>query len=199
MDVYRRYFRVTEGTLINEIEKIKKINKAAQNEYRRILKNIGANPSKYYHVSQRLTGIIFDDAPDSRVYRRKKHGGWYPKKNCALGKQIAKKIEAVRTQDPQSALISVGLSAHPTIFANGKSHWPTIAVIPEDKQIVYVSVPWIDEDPKKLKKYVKDREKNIHFNLSYDSLLWEPTNDMTEVKGWEVDKHIDEWNQKIKT
>ena len=198
MNIYRRYFRVTGGPLVEAVRKAAQVNSAAHSEYQKILAEIGANPA-YYQRRQKLVGIIFDTKPDSGIFMRSKGGGWYPKKNCSAGKKLAARIEAVKTIDPQSALKAVGLSDRPTIFFDSKCYWPTLTIIPEASPVVYVSVPWFDADPEKLKQYKSDRAAGICGYANYDAVLWQPTAEMAEIKNWEVDRHIDEWNEKVES
>jgi hypothetical protein len=177
MTVYRRYFRITEGPLVEEYKKTEKINDKAHKEYSEILKEIGAE-QRYYHQNFMLTCMLFSVYPDTKIYKRK-DSGWYPKKNCRQGKEIAKRIESVETKNPDSCLEGIGLSYNsPEVFSGAKCYYNTLIVIPENKPVFYVSVPFNNEDKK--------------------DITWEPSDEMQEVKKWEVEKHIEEWNDKVK-
>jgi len=196
MEVYRRHFRVIKGPLIKAVESAKTLNDLAHKEYEDILSEIGAEPG-YYHRNFELVSIVFKDAPDTKIYKRK-DSGWYPKKNSKAGKQLAARIESVETKNLQDCLEVVGLSSSFSLFYGGYCHHSTLTVIPEKAPVLYVSVPWYDEDPSKVEQYKIDNGKGVMSDMNLDSILWEPTPDMEEVKGWEVDKHIEEWNDRVK-
>lgn len=194
MDVYRRYFRITSGPLLDEVKKIQAITDAAHKEYLKILNEIGAKP-EYYFSGGKLIAVEFENEPDRLIYKKSYHcNGWYPKRNKA-GKQILSKFESVHTKDMREALHSVGLPNCKTIFMGSACYSPTITVIPECPPVIYVAVPWYDEDPEKINKYKKERESGKEGNFNYDSLLWDPTEDMQPVKKWEMNQHIVEWNK----
>lgn len=198
MDIYRRYFRVESGPLIDEIKAINKLNEVAHEAYIDILKDVdGATTDRYYHIDNRLTGIMFDSHPDSKVFKKTKHG-WYPKQNCKAGKELVKRLKDVKTRSQANALNVVGLSSGPSLFGGGMCRYSTLAVIPEDPPVIYVSTPWYDEDPSKIEQYKKDKAAGTRGDANFDSILWEPSPDMVEVKKWELDRHIDEWNEKHK-
>lgn len=196
MNIYRRYFRVTKGPVVDEFKKIQSINSNAHKEYEKILSEIDANPS-YYHIDNELVSIQFDTPPDSAIYKRVR-SGWYPKKNCKAGKELSKRFSAVKTIPPSYTLKVIGLSSGPTIFSSGKCYIPTILDIPEEPTVIYISVPWYDEDPEKIAQYKIDRESGKCFNRNIDSILWEPSPDMDEIKKWEMDRHINEWNESVR-
>ena len=196
-EVYRRYFKVTEGLLVEAVQEAMAINAVARKEYSKILKEVGANPG-FYHRGNRLVGMEFDEEPDKGVYKRVKNAGWYPKKNSSAGKELAARLEFIETRDIQECLRAVGLSPHPSIFADGKCYWPVLTVIPDTPPVVFVGVPWFDEDPEELANYEEDRVAIRRFDSSLDSLLWVPDPELVEVKRWERDRHIDEWNEKVR-
>lgn len=196
MEVYRRYFRVTSGPLLDAVNEANETNKMAQESYSAILKEIGAKPG-YYHRNQRLVSIVFDHEPDKNLYK-KKDSGWYPKKNIKEGKLLAARIEEVKTKNIQECLEVIGLSNAPSLFGNGRCHCTTLTIIPEKSPVIYISVPWYDEDPAKIKQYEKDNKTGFHGDINLDSVRWKPTSEMKPVKSWEVDRHIEEWNEEIK-
>lgn len=199
MNKYNRYFKVTEGALIEAVKECRANNKKANKEYEALLKKIGAEEN-YYVRDHRLVAVTFKDAPDPKVFKRNTNtkDGWYPKKNCKAGKEIAQAIESIKVTNEDDCLEIVGLSSGPRMFFAGYCYRATLVVIPKDALEIYISVPWYDEDPAVLEQYKVDRAAGNEFDSCKDAILWEPTPEMTEVKEWEVKKAIQEWNDSLK-
>lgn len=183
MSLYRRYFRVTEGPLIAAVKEIETFNKAGRAEYEKILIEIGAKLN-YYHQGEKLKCFLFDKEPDTKIFKRVQPG-WYPKKTSKVAKAFALRFEAVKIKNPQDAMEVIGLSTNDMMIRDMKIASPQTITIPGDTFTVYVVVPWYDDDPEK-----KTTEK---------LLLWKPAPELNEVKEWEVRKHIEEWNENIRT
>ena len=200
MKVYRRYFRVTEGPLIDAVKECLVINDAAKKEYNAILSKIGAEEG-YYLNDHRLVAFTFPESPDPKVFKKhpKTPDGWHPKKNCKEGKEIAKAIEAVKTKNVNDCMATVGLNFSLRIISDNIGHKAAMFVIPADPMTIFVSVPWYDEAPEELEKYRKDRKAGRRLCMNFDAVLWEPTPEMTEVKGWEAEKAVQEWNDSLKS
>lgn len=194
--VYRRFFRVLTGPLMDAISHANEVNKEARNRYLEILKDIGAQP-RYYQRDKKLTGILFDENPDPKVFKSLGRFGWYPKRNCAKGREIHKRLSAVETINPDSALETIGLSTFPVMFYGGKCYYATLTIIPQTPPVAYVGIPWADEDPEELARYEMDRATGRRGDRSLDHLLWKPLDGMEEVKEWEVQKHISEWIERV--
>lgn len=197
MDVYRRYFKVTTGPLVDAVKEANDINAEARKKYEALLKDLGAKSTKWYHNNNSLSGIIFDSVPDRGIYKKTKFG-WWPKKNTKEGKVIHAKLEEIETRDLNSCLKVVNLDTWPRLFGNGRVYYAVLTVMPSDPLVAYISVPWYDEDPEKLRKYVEEKKTTVRGDINMDAILWEPTEDMVPVKKWEVDKAIDEWNESVK-
>lgn len=193
-DVYRRYFRVTSGPLFDAVVAATEVNRSARKEYGKILDSIGAKCDQWYQIDDRLVGLIFGETPDKNLFKKVRNG-WMPKKNNKKAKAIADRIASVKTENINDLLSVVGLSSFPRIFAGGKCYSATLTDIPSDPPVIYVCVPWFDVDPVKLKAYKADKNSR---DSNYEAILWEPPADMEEVKGWEVDKAIEEWNASVK-
>lgn len=196
MTIYRRYFKVTEKSFTDLVLEYQKQNLLAHEEYLKILKDIGAKP-EYFHMKGKLTGILFDEKPDSTIYKKVGNNSFYPKKNNKQGKEIACLLEKVEIKNIQDLLSVFELSSQPGLFYESKCYYSTLIFIPDKKPVAYITVPWKDEDPQKLKEYKKKKKQESFFDSSLDWLLWKPKKTMKEIKGWEVTKHIEEWNDKI--
>jgi len=195
MNVYRRFFKVTSGEMITRIKEIRKVNEAAIVKYKAFLEKIGAK-EQFYIRDERMVGILFDGEPDRYLFK-KVHSGWWPKKNTKKGKELNNELKAIKTIPESDCLKVVGLSGSPTIFTDGKCYFPTLVTIPSDPPILLVKIPWYDEDPEKVKKYIADKEKGVHLNRNLDAILWEPSPEMEEIKEWEYLKIIDDWNSSV--
>lgn len=86
MNHYNRYFKVTEGALIQAVKECRKINQLAREKYKEILKSVGASES-YFVRENRLVAMTFAGEPDGKVFKRvgSTDNGWFPKKNCKAG------------------------------------------------------------------------------------------------------------------
>lgn len=200
MKVYRRYFKVTEGALIDYVTSVHSCRVEAEQRYTDILNNLGAEGDYYVNSNKKLIAIIFKEDPDPKVFRRvsNTNNGWFPKKNCKKGKEIAKELEEVPIKNIEECLEKVGLPVGFYLFHGGVAYKAVIGYIPSDPVVVYISVPWYDEDPEVLEKYKEDHAKGIDYSSDLDALLWEPTPEMVEVKEWECKKAIQEWNDSLK-
>lgn len=197
MNIYRRHFRVNSGPLIDAIANHKAIQKQSNEQYKQIIQDIGAN-ADYYVRCGKLVAFTFDNPPDQRLYKRV-NNGWYPKKNIAFGRELDKRIKSVKTSDINDCLSIFGLYYGPSIIWGGRGHYPSIRVIPYwQGDVAIVSVPWYDADPVKLDDYRQKKEKSVCFDMTLDSLLWEPSTDMAEIKEWQAHKEIEEWNESVR-
>lgn len=200
MNVYTRFFRVTQGPVVEAAKECLDIAEAARASYSEILKDIGAKDRYYGDAgSSKLLALSFEERPDTNLYKRMKNGGWYPKLNTKEGRELHKRLEAVVTRSPDDLLPMMGLSNGPTVFergsvrdhARGRVYFATATIVPYDEPVVLVQVPWYDEDPSKLKSYA-DNPNWQDSNL--DAILWEPAKEMVELKEWEIMKEIEAFN-----
>jgi hypothetical protein len=199
MNVYRRYFRVASGPLLDAVKEANDINKKAREEYETILDSLGAKSTQWYQRDDRIVGLIFDDPPDTTIYKKTRIGGWWPKQNSKKAKEISNRLKSVKTKCVQDCMQVVGLSHMPTIFGDSRAHYPTMTIIPSDPLLIFVSVPWYDEDPQVIEQYKVDRANKTHFSTNLDSILWEPSPDMISVKKWEVERAVAEWNESLES
>jgi len=196
MSVYRRYFKVTTGPLVDRVKEIRKINKQAREKYLEILKSIGAR--SYVSIDDKLSGVMFDYDPDKSVYRKCSFpGAWYPKKNSKVGKAIANQLNSVKVEKEGDALDVVGLTRF-AITYEGYVHFTTITVMPSE-EIIIVGVPWLHDADILVQEYKKAKKAGlISCDSNIDHLMWEPTPEMTEIKEWEFKKIISDYNESFK-
>lgn len=189
MNVTRRFFRVTTGPVIRSVKNAQTINGAADTMYKRIISDIGANDT-YYTRDHRLVAFTFDK-PDRNLFK-KVGKGWYPKLNTKWGKSLDHRIRELHIDDVDKSVLTLLVLVDKCIFTGRTLCRPTICVIPSDEPVVFVSVPWYDEDPAVVEEYKKSTKRDGNL----DMLLWTPPKELIEVKEWEVDKEIAEWNSR---
>ena len=170
----------------------------AHAEYEEICKEVGAEIGKIYQREGKLVGFIFSGTGlDQRVFKESRYG-WTPRKNTKYGKEIARRVNSVKTSDVKECLKVVGLSnTRSIIFSDSRAYMPNIIDFPASPPWALISIPWYDENPDTLAKYKIDREKN-HFNANLESIMWEPNTDMVELKEWQYKKEICEWNEQVR-
>ncbi len=200
MSVYKRYFRITEGPVVDEIDRLFELRIAAGKLYAELAVKYGATGSSNYDRSGTFAGFTFAIPPDQSVYRRdRKTRLWVPRKNVPAGKAIWAEIKSLPTPSPiEYALRLVGLEPGlPMITDGGRWYAPGLWGYGAPSNIWFVRVPWKDVDPASLDQYKADRAAGKHFNGELDALLWKAPEDWTEVKGWQVEKECEELKSDI--
>ncbi len=196
MNVYRRYFKITAGPIIEAAEEVLAVNNRAKKEYKALLAEYNAK-KEYYHRDDKMVGILFEGEPDRHLFKKLKHG-WWPKKNSKAAMAVWEKFNAVKTKKSEDLLPMMNISPGPVLFGGGKCHFSLLVIIPSEPPVIHVSIPWYDEDPANIKKYKVDKANGgstICGNQEY--ICWEPTEDMVEIKEWERIKAIDDWNASL--
>lgn len=196
MQVYRRYFKVSKGPLIDRISEIKKINEQAHSECMQIIKEVGAD-SSYFGTRGKIVAFSFSETPCTKTFKKHSCGGWTPKHSTKLGKAIVSKLGAIKSIDEDDALEEVGLHRGPRIFNGFTAHIASLVVIPSEPLVAFVQCPWFDADPEKLAAYKKNKEAGIEYYADFEAIGWVPTDDMDEVKEWEMMRDIDAWNDSL--
>lgn len=198
MNVYRRYFEAKKGALVDEVLSIIKIQEESKQKIKDVAKSIGANQEKWLVCRGKVCGFFFESDVDMGIYKSVDNGCFMPKKNTKIGKDVYAKLKLIPQPQIDDALSVVSLDSHfmggVHDSASGRIHFPSLIFIPSTK-VVFVSKPWYDEDPKKIEEY-RDNEGSHDSNM--DSILWEPSSDMVEVKEWQMKKAISDHNESIK-
>lgn len=196
MNVYRRYFVVTEGTLIDAAKQAQETNKQARKKYQEILAEIGAN-SDYWHINGKLVAFAFDKEPESGAFKKSRRcdNAWEPRLGNKDGKQISKQLEAIETVEIEEFVLrKINLTSSLMIVSGNRWYGARLIDIPSDPIVLYITVPWFDADPAEVEK-VRTGEK---MDSDLKHLLWEPTEEMIEVKEWQLKKAVQEWNDSLK-
>lgn len=197
MSVYKRYFRVTEGPMVDEIDHLFEQRLAAGALYRQLADKYGATEANVYDRSGNFAGFVFTMPPDHTVYRRDtKTRLWLPRKNVPAGKEIWADIKQLPTPEPiENALRLANLEPGlPMLTDAGRWYSPSLWGYGAPRNIWFVSVPWLDVDPEKMAAYKSDKAEGKCFDRDLDALSWEPPAGWTEVKRWQVEKEVDEIN-----
>lgn len=193
--VYKRYFKVTSGELVDEFKRLIDVRNKAIKIIRKLNKEIGSidiNINNNGHI----VGFEFEKKPDSKLWK-KVHFGYYPKQNTQWGRELVKRIKALpHFPSLQDALSAVGLSAKgPCLIGEGTGYYSTLMGSLKHN-VFFVVVPWCDVEQKELNDYKYMRDGKIEgrtgWSRNYEHLLWTPPDDWAEVKEWEMLKAKDE-------
>lgn len=195
MSIYQRYFRFTEGPVVEEIDRLFELRIAAGKLYKELADKYGAESANSWEHSGAFAGFQFTTAPDKNVFRMlPKHRLWVPRKNVPAGKAIWAEIRGLPTPSPiEHALRFVDLEPGlPMLTDGGRWYAPTLWGYGAPRNIWFARVPWRDEDPAKMEQYKAARESRTHFDRNLDALCWTPPANWVEVKGWEIEKEQEE-------
>jgi hypothetical protein len=197
MSVYHRYFRFTDGPLIEQIDALFEARIAAGKLYRTLADKYGAVDAHNYDRSGEFAGFRFSltNPPDKNVFRFvAKHRLWLPRKNVPAGKEVWEEINQLPKPKPiESVLEQVGLTTgFPDVWEGGKGYAPQIWGYGSPRNIWYVAVPWKDIDPSKIEAYKADLPHGARHDREIGAMLWTPPAEWQEVKRWEIEKEVDE-------
>lgn len=191
--MYHRYFKVTSGPLIDELNRIRASRDAAFEQWKVFCEEIGANQYLLFSNGS-FGGFMFPSPPDMNVWKKNKRDkGYTPRKTSPAGKELWKKIQSMPIMEPfDNALVKLDLPVRfPVIFHGQYAYRCTLCGFFKEG-VFFVKVPWKDVDPKELEQYKIDRDAGTRGNCEYEHLLWTPRESMTEVKEWEFLKWQDE-------
>jgi hypothetical protein len=196
MSVYKRYFRFTEGPVVDEIDRLQELLAIAAVEADKVAKKVGGAFQTWQSTGS-FAGFTFKETPCQKTYRlMKKQGLWVPRKNTPEGKAIWEDIKQVPLPEPvNSALRLVGLSHNfPELHHDGKWYSSGLWGFGKPISIWYVSVPWMDVDPDKLAAYKVDRAAGGKYNDNFEHLSWVVPEGWAEIKEWQISKESEEIN-----
>lgn len=182
-NVYYRFFRVTNGPLMDEAIRILEKRSESNQAIKELGERIGADP----RVSERrgLAGFVLPGDADDKDWKQPNSRGLrWPKKNTKAGREI---MEAIKALPPRpsvdDALDAVGLpGGHPVLIEGSTGYAPVWWGWP-GKGVIFVKVPWRDIPQSELDAY----RANEHWgSVEMDHLLWEPHDSLQEIKEWEA-------------
>lgn len=196
--MYYRFFKVTDGPLIEELSRLKAINDQNYEGYKAIAVELAA--SQWMMFGTKFAGFIFESEPDNNVWRQvPKYSKVYaPRKNVPAGKDLWQRINAVvRKVDYNDALKAIEAPQHRFCIDGNRMTRTALCAGLIGEGTIFVQVPWKDVDPTKLAEYaanqaLPDGERKTWFDSELDHLLWTPHPSMVEVKEWEMLKWKEE-------
>jgi len=199
MGIYQRYFRVTEGPLVEKAREIRASNVESRKAVLAFCNEIGAENAMGRKDGQ-LTGFKFSSTPDQQAWKSQdKFGAYWPRKNTAAGREILKRIEDLpKVQHIEVALSEIGLSADcPVLIEARAGYCATLCGSPEGG-VLFVGVPWRDVSADELAEYRSQKDAGTRFSVEMEHLCWMPSEHMKEVKRWQVEQEIDELNDRLR-
>lgn len=200
MSIYIRYFRITDGPIMEEAARIEKAQAAHHETMREFMNGIGAK-AYYYTKSGRIAGFEFESMPDQNLWKKTRHGHWMPKLNSNAAKAMATRVGDINQRPVLGDVLHlVGLIEGVPVMINESvgMGYASSAFGSVKRGVMFVSTPWTDRySPEEISKYRADKAAGIHRSMELDHMLWQPTEHMHEVKRWEVEKEIEEINAAI--
>lgn len=210
MKVIRRYFKVKpDSELMSQVISKKREELKQKNNAYKLVKSVGA--TTVYCSMGKYQKFDFDNDPYSKTYK-KMHGGWYPKKSTKEGKALIERINEIGKVINLDDLIleMVGLWSGPMVIGTGlRMHQATVIVginpdyLSELPPQVIITMPWYEESKeaeKKLTEYRALKEKGERSDSSLNFYIMEHSictnKDVEEIKKWETEKIIDEYNER---
>lgn len=198
MEVYKRYFKISKGPVVEGIKLADETNKIARSEYKKIIDELGAMDTYYQLASGRLVGFMFDEEPNQSLFRKSELGGWYPRKNTKEGKALHQRISAIKTMNKLDSIKQVGLADGPLFVSGNTGYAPKVIIIPSEPMQVFIGVPWVDVDKIEIEQYKIDRENGRHTDTSLNFLIsWVPSSDMEESSEKEMVESVNKWNEEV--
>jgi len=196
--IYTRYFRVTHGPIMDKAIEIEAANAEARKAVHAFCQEIGATDS-FSFKDGRCVGFEFPNTPDQSVWKQpSSFGAYMPRKSSAAGREMLARIDALpRIVDISQALEVVGLTPHFPVLIGDRCRHSAVMFGHAGLGVLFAAVPWRDIDSKELEHYKAEREAGSSWSASMEHLLWQPTEEMQEIKRWEVEKEIDELNARI--
>ncbi|MFJ7315077.1 hypothetical protein ACIQVE_20405 [Pseudomonas sp. NPDC098747] len=196
MSVYKRYFRITEGPMVDEIARLQDLRSDTADAFRVLGDQYGAEDVFTWPRTGAFAGFKFPKGskPDEKLFRlMKKERLWIPRKTGA-GKAIWPIIERLPQVAPvENALHLVGLTPNvPSLVHHGRWYSPQLWGFGSPINVWFVSVPWLDVDPAELAQYQIDRAAGTHYDGNFEHLSWSMPKDWFEVKEWQVLKESEE-------
>lgn len=198
MSVYQRYFRLTDGPVVDEINRLQDLLAVASVHADKVAKQLGGDFKKW-ESSGSFAGFKFSETPCEKTFRFvKKTQLWLPRKNTPEGKAVWATINQVPLPEPvSSALKLVELTPNfPALFHGGKWYAPTLWGFGKPTSVWFVNVPWMDVDPAELEAYNVERDAKSRRDSNLDHLSWTMPDGWAEVKRWQVEKEVEEINAK---
>lgn len=197
-EIYFRFFRVTDGPIMDRAREIEAANIEARKVVAAFSDEIGAK-NWWQNRDGGVIGFSFEQ-PDEKIWRETRWG-YLPRKSTKIGKELYRRIMLLPTMTPISSAFALsGLDMHaPVVIEGNVGHYVTASGSPKIG-VMFARVPWRDVDPAELDQYRSEQEAGNRWSLGLSHLIWEPSPEMqmVEMKEWEALKEIDEINARLK-
>lgn len=201
MNVYIRYFEVKDESVLSKLAEFGDEARRVMREWQQQFSPDGLEV--YFYESGAFAGFKPREGcplPEgSALTKPDKNGLRSPKKTTDAGKRLIERVNALPKRFPlaEDLLGDFGLKARVPIIVDASRGvgYRCRAYFLGNVSALYVSVPWYDEDPEKLRNYRIDRaaEKATRSGV-LDHLLWTPPETWREVKEWEMKRALEEHN-----
>ncbi|MCP1375361.1 hypothetical protein [Dyella lutea] len=182
-----RFFKVTEGPLIEELNKIFDEQELAFDAAREIAKAVGATAPALYCRSWLFQ---FEEAPPEATWKCEHRQGteryYKPIRRSLVGRKWADEIKRLKVpRHHNDALSVVDLTKGPAVVEG--RHWYAPVVWGWiDGPLFLVKVPWRAYAPEILDAYRAMRDAGEYGSGAMDHALWVPHPTMQEIEEWEA-------------
>lgn len=198
-EIYFRFFRVTDGPIMDRAREIKAANVEARKVIIAFSDEIGAT-NWWQNRDGGVIGFSFEQ-PDEKIWRETRWG-YLPRKSTKIGKELYRRIMLLPAMTPVSSAFTVSglIMRAPVVIEGNVGHYVTASGSPKIG-VMFARVPWRDIDPAELDQYRADQKDGNGWSLCLQHLIWEPAPEMrmVELKEWEALKEIDEINAQQKS
>ena len=192
----RRYFKVESDKANQLLEEHNNKRSEIENKLRELKKDVGAE-DVYKNSFGHIIGVSFKDEPDTvKLYKKVEHGLYYPRKNTAEGRELAKKFESIGSVPfVEKCGILELFNANKSLMSGMTLYSTSVHVIPN--QAIYISMPWCDVPLEELQRRKEKGQTDTALNSDIDAAAWVKPVELVEVKEWELQKVVDEYNDSL--
>lgn len=185
--VTRRFFKVTDGPLIDEVRRLDAERRAAFAAALEVGKQYGADEVVTYCYRWLLH---FQEEPNSSDWKREtSHGGrayYKPIRRTKVGRQAAAALKRVgQPTSIREAVKVLDIPTMPSVIEGNRWYTPGLRGWLDDPLFI-VSVPWRAYDPEILEAYKAMRDAGEYGSGAMDWALWTPHESMQEIQEWEA-------------
>ncbi len=192
----RRYFKVNHTKADELLAAWHERRDAALDTARELREAIGASEMYQDTGNGLIVAVDFDFPPDPDVYRVIKGHGYYPRKNSKAGREMAKRFDAVPRIAPlrDSGILEL-FGAKDLHRLNGMT-LSRSSLIEVPGVALFLTVPADDATQAELEEKQRNGCGDTNTNSRVALAEWVPPEGLIAVREWEVQKVIDEYNNR---